>query len=132
MNKVSIRRGYRLIFLVFGILVIGASAVVALTNPASNASAQTETSACSANGSVADDSAGGVTFTVSTSGNCVKAPLELVGVSTSGIKSVLSTKDLSTTSEGTLSASVSFYTSKAFAYYQIVIPNVFSANVQGS
>lgn len=132
MNKVSISRGYRLIFLVFGILVITIAAVATLANPTSTASAQTVSTTCSANGSVADNNAGSVTFTVSTSGTCVKAPLELVGVSANGTKSVLSTKDLSYVSEGDSSASVSFYPSKIFSYYQVVIANVFSANVQSS
>lgn len=115
-----------------GITILAVVALTTLFHPGSSASAQTSiNTTCSANGSVSDGANGGVLFTVTTSGKCQEAPLQLVGVSSTGVKSVLSSKALSLQNNGTNVGSVNFVPTNTYSYYQVVIPNVFSANLQG-
>lgn len=115
-----------------GITILAVVALTTLLHPGSSASAQTPiNTTCSANGSVSDGANGGVLFTVTTSGKCQEAPLQLVGVSSTGVKSVLLSQTLSPQSNGMNLGSVNFVPTSNYSYYQVVIANVFSANVQG-
>lgn len=119
------------VYVILGLTILAAVALSVLLHPTSSALAQTPTStACSANGSVSDSANGGVIFTITTTGKCESAPLQLVGVSKTGVKSVLSSQNLTQQSNGNQLGSVNFIPTSAYSFYQVVIPNVFSANIQ--